>query len=254
MKKISENTITIIAEFTVLILSCLWYYKTHEIEPIIGIIGSAAFFLISLISFLIPNKEKNIEHKIGVRESKYLDKYFLYNYIPSKVSINKIIEDFGQPILKTGEIIEQEWNDDKDFEISIYKYKFTNAVVLISTEINQDTVISISLISGFDKKYPVNCRYSFTEDDKIFGEATFSQNILDNLQKFKSDLFVQWSYSSIVSRYGDYRTIKYLYFTYWNYNHFDNPKELLNKKIEDICITTTSMVTPIIPFDDYLFN
>ena len=119
---------------------------------------------------------------------------------------------------------------------------------------NQETVISISLISWFDKKHPVNCRYSFAEDDKVFGEATFSQNILDNLHNFKSELFAQWSYSSIVSRYGDYRPIKYLYFAYWNYNYFEDSKELLNKKIEGICITTTSSVTPIIHFDDYLFE
>lgn len=252
MKKILKNSLTIISEITILIISCFWYYKTCEFEPIIGIIASGTFLIISLISYIIPEKE--IDPKVGVGKYKCLDKDFLYNYIPGKVSINKIIEDFGQPTLRSPETIEQDWKDNKFFEISLYKYVLQNAVILISTERDDDTVISISLISGFDKKNPVNCRYSFAEDDKIFGEATFSKNIFDNLKKFSRELFAQWSYSLIVSRYADYRPIKYLYFAYWNYNYFENPEELFDKKIEGICISTMSSVIPIIHFDDYLFK
>ncbi len=48
MKRIIGNRITLVATAIVFILSCLWYYKSREIEPLIGVISSAAFLIVNI--------------------------------------------------------------------------------------------------------------------------------------------------------------------------------------------------------------
>ena len=54
MRKILENTITILAELLILVLCIIWYIKDKEIEPLVGIVASSAALLASLIARFFP--------------------------------------------------------------------------------------------------------------------------------------------------------------------------------------------------------
>ncbi len=250
MKDILKNSLLLIGEIVVLTLFSIWYYNSKEIEPLVGIVGSLVFILISIIT-LFSSRNNNI---LGQSTEKVIHEDFLYNYVPGEITINKIIEDLGQPISKIKDSIEQEWNKNKKFKFFVYKFKFSNAVVLFTTKIKDDNIISISLISKLDKKNPVKCRFSFAEDDKYFGEALITENIIENTDNFTNQNYASWMYSAITSRYADFRPIKYLDFTYFIYNHYENKNEMLDKNIDGICISTMSDVKPILHFDDYIFN
>jgi len=61
--RIIKNTITILAEIIVLILSTLWYIKTYEYEPLIAMIISGVGLLTSLISKWFVRPKIVLHHK-----------------------------------------------------------------------------------------------------------------------------------------------------------------------------------------------
>jgi hypothetical protein len=254
MKDLLKSSLTIISECGVLFLAAIWYYNTKEIEPLIAIIISSVALLSSVISYFSKSKESQAKNFIGKSTEKFLHEDFLYNYVPGSITMSKIIKDLGKPIGKTTEFVERELNEKKEFSFYIYKYKFSNAVVLFTTDLNDENVISISLISKSDKNHPIKCRYSFAEEDKSFGEAVITENLIENIENFQNENYANWNYSAITARYGDYRPIKYLNFTYFIYNHYNDKSEMFNKEINGICISTMSDIKPVIHFDDYLFN
>ncbi len=253
MKNFLKNSLTILGEFIVLILAIIWYYNTKEIEPLIAIILATVALISSGISYFIRD-DSHKNNIIGTAPEKVLHEDFLYNYVPGNIIISKIIEDLGHPKVKLKDYVELEWQDKKKFKFFVYKYKFANAVVLFTTEEKDENIISISLISKLDKKNPIKCRFSYAEDDKNFGEAVITDNIIENSIDFKHQNYASWMYSSITARYANYRPIKYLEFTYFIYNPSKNKNDMKNKKIDGICISTMSDIKPIIHFDDYSFG
>ena len=245
-----RNKYTIIFEIVILLLSILWYWQTREIEPIITFIGSLSFLIASLRNL----KKKNIDEIVERPKQKTLHRDFLYDYIPSEVGIAKIIEDFGQPQKKTIESVDDEYSDSGEIIFNIYEYKFSNAVVLFSTDTELENVIAITLLPFDVINQPLKCRYSFSENEEDFTEAEFKKSILDNQDSFENNSYNNWSYSAITSRYADYRPIKHLYFTYINYNFHEEADDLYLEKIESMCVSTSSKIHPIIHFDKVLFN
>ena len=117
------------------------------IENIVsGVIGGLFVLLIQYLVEHLKNK-KNSKNSliVGNQELKIIDKKFLYTYEPHKISIEKVIEDFGQPIKK--------YNDEfDDFKLELYQYNFQNAKVLFSKSNESSEIISITLFSTNDKK------------------------------------------------------------------------------------------------------
>lgn len=254
MKNFLKNSLTIIAEFIVLILASIWYYNSKEMEPLIAVVLSTVALISSGISHLTKTDINQPNIELGKSKEKVLHQDFLYNYVPGDMTMSKIFEDLGQPIAKIKDYVERDWKNKKKFKFFVYKYKFHNAVVLFTTELKNDNVISVSLISKGDKMNPIKCRYSFAEDDKNFGEALITENIIDNSTEFENQNYASWMYSAITARYADYRPIKYLAFTYFIYNQYENKTKMKDQEIDGICITTMSDVKPIIHFDDYQFG
>lgn len=254
MKDFLKNSLTIIGEFIVLILASIWYYNTKEIEPLIAIVISTVAIISSGISYFSKTEENKTGIRIGKSNEKVLHEDFLYNYVPGEITINKIIEDLGQPTVKIKDFVDLDLKNKKKFNFFVYKYKFANAIVLFTTDLKDENVISVSLISKLDEKNPIKCRFSFVEDDKNFGEALITENIIENSNSFENQNYASWMYSSITSRYADYRPIKYLYFTYFIYNHYEDKFDMKNQEIDGICISTMSDIKPIIHFDDYNFG
>lgn len=225
---------------------------------ITGIIsGIIAGGVIYLIQFLVEKcKKKNeIREKevFGKNKNRFLAKDFLHNYVPGELTVYKVIEDFGQPLNKGTDYLEKDYLEEK-FKYHYYRYKFSNAVVIFTTDSEDINIISISLVFNGDKKNPINCRLPYSDDEKIFGEAVITQNIIENIEEFDSEMYASWMYSAITSRFVEYRPIKYLHFTYFVYNKIKNENEMLNELIDGICISTIQDIKPIIHFDDFIFN
>lgn len=219
-----------------------------------GIIGGGVIYL---IQFFVDNYRKKREAReneiIGKIKSRFLAKDFLHNYVPSELTIYKVIEDFGQPLSKGTEILETEYSEEK-YKYHFYRYKFSNAVVIFTSDSEDTNVVSISLVFKGGKENPIACRLSYSEEEKNFGEATITQTVIDHTQEFISQNYASWMYSALTCRYADYRPIKYLHFTYFVYNKADDKDDLLNQTIDGICISTIQDIKPIIHFDDFIYN
>lgn len=245
-----RNKYTIIFEIVVLLLSILWYWNSREIEPTITIIGSISFLIASLGKLRKKNKIEVIE----MPNQKILHQNFLYDYIPGEVGISKIIEDFGQPQKKILETLDSKYLDNGVIVFYIYEYKFSNAFVLFSTDTELENIIAITILPYNAKEHPIICRYSFAENEENMDIAEFKKSIITNMQNFENKNYSNWCYSAITSRYADYRPIRYLYFTYINYNYYEEADDLYLEKIESICVSTSSKIHPIIHFDKVLFS
>jgi hypothetical protein len=219
-----------------------------------GIIAGAVIYLMQyLVDKWNKNKEVRSKELLGESKNRYLAKDFLYNYVPGELTIYKVIEDFGQPLSKGIDYLEKDYLDEK-YKYHFYRYKFSNASVIFTTDTDDINIVSISLVFKGDKKNPINCRLSYSEDEKNFGEAVITQNIIDNSEEFDAQMYASWMYSAITARYVEYRPIKYLHFTYFAYNNFENQNEMLNQTIDGICISTIGDIKPIIHFDDFMYN
>lgn len=67
MKNILENSIFLLSQIVCLILAVVWYVKSKEIEPLIGIIGFGSTMIISL--FFNLKQKKNNEEKATIENS-----------------------------------------------------------------------------------------------------------------------------------------------------------------------------------------
>lgn len=224
------------------------------------IVSVISAFLVGLILFYVQvqfqkNKEKKERRKnsrVGKIAERFIDQDFLYSYEPGKVSIEKIVEDFGQPNDKVDDFDDFESDEDERREIVLYNYKFTNAVVIFATFKGESTIISITINSAYVKKHPVKCRFSFAEDDKYFGQAKITQEILNEKVNFKKEAYINWAFSAVQSRYF-HRELKHLTFTYVVCNSdMETENDMLDRKIDQLCVSVVENVCPIIYFYDMI--
>ena len=218
-----------------------------------GIISGLFIYLIQATVEFIKNKKIiNENKKVGKRIEKYITEDFLYNYEPGNLTIEKVIQDFGQCDEKVESINDIELESDDRKEITLYTYKFNNAIIIFSTFQNDSTVISITINSSFRKDHPVKCRLIFTNDDQYFGKAKITPEIISNMVDFKNESFINWKYSSIKSRYFN-RQIKHLFFSYIVCDiDIENENDLLNKQIDQLCLSVDQNVCPVIYFFDMI--
>lgn len=212
-----------------------------------GVIGGIVVYSIQLISENKKEKKRNLENnKVGKKDTKYIDPNFLYNYQPGSLAIEKVIQDFGQPKNK----YEYPVDFENDISVLIYEYKFVNAVVLFSTEIDRSSVISITLSATKNDLHPVVCPYTFDEQEKYFGDAKITSEIIDNERSFESESYINWVYSALKAKYFN-REIKYFTFTYIVcLPNIEKTEDMKDKIIDQICISTNMDIAPVINFYD----
>jgi hypothetical protein len=218
-----------------------------------GIIAGLGVYFIQFLVERRKQKKLNSENKkVGSGNDKYIDEDFLNNYIPGSVSIEKILQDFGQPNEKYEQPATIKWDNNKDVELSIYQYKFVNAIILFSTFKNETTIISITVNSNFSKTHPVKCRFTFADDDVYFGKAKVNHEILQNKTHFEKETYINWTYSAIQAKFF-YREIKHLTFTYIVCDFgIENDVDMLNKTIDQLCVSANADVYPVIYFYDMI--
>lgn len=212
--------------------------------------GLIVFFIQLIISKNFERKQKKEKNKVGKKTDKYIDEDFILNYLPSQIDIEKVFEDFGKPLQKTDTTVEIKWNNSTQ-EITIYEYKFKNAVILFSTFKNESAVISLTINSNYNKAHPVKFSFAFEEKTVYFGKAKINNEIVANRTNYISESYVNWAYSAIQSKYF-YREIKHFTFTYIVCDFINSENEMMGKVIDQLCISCNEDVCPVIYFYDMI--
>ncbi|MDR0333528.1 MAG: hypothetical protein LBI15_08690 [Dysgonamonadaceae bacterium] len=212
-----------------------------------GVIGGVVVLLFQLgFEYLKTKRENREKLKIGNSDLLILDKYFLYKYEPHKYSIEKIISEFGQPFKK-----EKENFDGIDVET--FQYNFKNAKVIFSKKIDSSEIISTTLFSIEDRNNPVLCRLSFEDEELEMGKAIINDTIIRdgiNLENFPTPFLT----NSIVQTLYFYRQIKHLTFSYQIEGSYDSIEETKGQKINQVCISQLSNVTPMLSNHDIFYS
>lgn len=207
-----------------------------------GIIGGIIVLLIQqLIDYRKKYTEEQQNRMVGKPVLKFLDKNFLYNYEPGKISIEKIFNDFGSPYKKSKGI------DDDGKTLCFYKYIFENAKVEFTTYENESTILSVTLFAYYDKSNPVLCLFFPSEEDEFLGKAKINDSIIENEVSFENFSSPRDSFAIIKSRNAGYPTIKHLFFCYQIQGNFDTIHDTKGQLIEQICITQLSSICPTFP-------
>jgi hypothetical protein len=218
------------------------------IENIVsGVIGGLFVLLIQyLVEHLKYKKNSKNSLIVGNQGLKIIDKNFLYTYEPHKISIEKVIEDFGQPIKK--------YNDEfDDFKLELYQYNFQNAKVLFSKSNESSEIISITLFSTNDKKNPVLCRISFEDDDIEFGKAKINDTIIKESIDLENSMTQLGNVCIIKSKYF-YRQIKHLTFSYEIGGNYESLEDTKDEIINQVCVSQMQNVNPMFTFYDTFYN
>lgn len=222
------------------------------IGTISGIIaGLIVYFVQFFFSKRIEKRKNKDKNRVGKKTDKYIDKEFILNYLPQGLKIEKVLEDLGQPIQKKEYSVEIKWETNKIREIEIYQYKFINAVILFSTFKNENTVISVTINSRYNKSHPVIFSFAFADSEIYFGQATINNEIINNKVNFKAESYTNWAFSAISSKFFN-REIKDLTFTYVVCDIIESEEEMKDKVIDQLCISANEDICPIIYFYDMI--
>jgi hypothetical protein len=211
-------------------------FLNNLISGIIG--GIIVLFVQQLLEYRKSHTEEKRNQMVGKPVFKFLDKNFLYNYEPGKISIEKIFNDFGSPYKKNKGI------DDNGRTLSFYKYIFENAKVEFTTYENESTILSITLFAYYDKKNPLVCLFFPSEEEEFLGKAKINDSIIENEVSFENFSSPRDSFAIIKSRNVSYPTIKHLFFCYQIQGNFDTIHNTKGQLIEQVCITQLSSICP----------
>jgi hypothetical protein len=211
------------------------FFNNGYIQNILsGIVGAAIFYFLQK---WLDKKDKKKEHLqnsiVGRKDMKILAPDFLYQYEPGGITIEKIIEEFGQPVNKT------DWVEDQ----VIYFFEFQNAKIAMNVEKQGGDIISITALSRLDNKHLVNCRLSFEEDDEALGKASISDVIIKDHFLFDSQMS-QVGYYTTIGCSNAHRPSKHLTFYYEIEGKFDSIQEAKGEIIKQVCV----LRRPNIPF------
>ncbi|WP_313386024.1 hypothetical protein [Chishuiella sp.] len=162
--------------------------------------------------------------------------------INGKITIEKLIEDFGQPQRKY-----------KSEKFENYIFEFLNAKLEVILSQKYKSVIALTIFSKLDNQYPINCRLSFEEDDKILGKAEISDVIIKNHFVFES-YNTQLGFETIIGTNNAYRQTKHLSYYYLIEGRFNNIQETKNELISQVCVTDINDVYSFFSFYDTFYN
>jgi hypothetical protein len=212
-----------------------------------GFIGGLLVLIIQFLVDLIKKRKKeDNDRKVGNQKLKIIDYNFIYTYEPHKISIEKIVDDFGQPL--------KVYDDQIDnCKLKLYQYNFQNAKVLFSKMSESSEIISITLFSTNDRKNPILCRMSFENEDTEMGKAKINQAIIkDNIRLENSNNGL--NRVCIIKAKYFFRQIKHLTFAYQIDGNYEDIKQSKNNIINQVCVTQIESITPFFSFYDTFYN
>lgn len=214
---------------------------------IIGAVGGLIVLLIQLLIDYFKNaKNRQKDSVVGSPDLKILSQEFLYDYEPGKVSIERIIQEFGQP-----NRIQDDFENEK--KLKLFFYIFRNAKVLITTYENESEVLSITLFSTRDIKNPVLCRLSYEDDNEIMGKAKLTDSILRDSVDIQNHESIHEQTTVIKSKYF-FKQIKHLTFSYSINGHFEKLADANGQLIQQVCVSQVENIAPMINFFDTFYS
>ncbi|MEP6262522.1 MAG: hypothetical protein ABJ092_13155 [Gillisia sp.] len=187
-------------------------------------------------------KEKIEQSIVGKKKLKILSKDFLYQYEPGKITMEKLIEDFGQPHKRY---------KSAEYENLFFEFQNAKLEVINSSEFN--SIVALTVFSKLDYKYPINCRLSFEEDDEILGKAKISDVIINNHFSFESHN-TPLGFETIIGTHNNYRQTKHLNYYYLVGGNFDNIEKTKNEIINQVCVTENKDVYAFLSFYDTFYS
>ncbi|WP_353148562.1 hypothetical protein [Chryseobacterium sp.] len=196
-----------------------------------GVIGG---ILVLVIQNWIDKKKKEKERIessiVGMKHLKILSQDFLYQNEPGKITIEKLIEDFGQPQMK---YYNNEYNNST--------FEFKNAKLEVISNKENGSIIALTVFSKLDSKYPVNCRLSFDQEDEILGKAKISDSIIENEFHFES-YRTNFGAQTLIGCSNAFRPSKYLKYYYQISGEFDNIAMTKGETIVQVCVSEVTGV------------
>lgn len=208
-----------------------------------GAIGGLIVLGIQKYSDKRSKEKERIKNSIvGRKDLKILSQDFLYQYEPGKITIEKLIEDFGQAQTKSQ-------NNNFDH----YIFEFQNAKLEVINSKSSNSVVALTVYSKLDNKYPINCRLSFEEEDQILGKAKISDSILNNHFYFES-YNTNLGYETVIGCNNAYRQTKHLKYYYQISGQFDKIEETKDEVIVQVCVTDIDNVFSFFSFYDTFYS
>ncbi|KOP36542.1 hypothetical protein DBB36_03785 [Flavobacterium sp. WLB] len=209
-----------------------------------GTIGGFVVYLVQKLSDKSAKSKENISNSIvGKKELKILSEDFLYQYEPHKITVEKIIEEFGKPI----KIFKAENNCKSNV------FEFRNAKVEIFEDLEYNSITSITVFSKLDKKFPVKCRVSFEDDERILGNAKISDVIIKDCFFFES-YNTPLGYETIIGCLNAYRQTKHLKYFYQIDGQFKSVEETKGEIIKQVCVTQLESIHPFFSYYDTFYE
>lgn len=209
-----------------------------------GTVGGLIVFLLQRFSDKKIKSQELINNTlVGNKNLKILSNDFLYQYEPNKITVDKIIEEFGKPI--------KVFFGKDNYKTNIFE--FQNAKVEIFEDLDSSSIISITVYSKLVKKFPINCRVSFEDDEKILGEAKISNVIIKDcffFESYNSPL----GYETIIGCSNSYRQTKYLKYFYQIDGEFKSVEETKGEIIKQVCVTQIHDVYSFFSVHDTFFG
>lgn len=213
------------------------------------ILGGLAVYAYQLHREKEKEKKSALENKmVGGKNLKIIDKDFLYHYEPCKISIEKIIADFGQPVKKG------KGKTDDGKKLRFYTFFFENAKVEFVTYKNSSEILSTTVFSQEHPDYPIACRSSFEDDEQNLGQAQITDAIVLDHVFFENYNSPRDAYAIIKSRFVGYPTIKYLYFCYQIDGNYQSVQETKGSIIKQVCITQLDEICPTFSIWDTFYG
>ena len=167
----------------------------------------------------------------------------MYQYEPHKINVEKIIEEFGKPI----KIFKAENNCKSNI------FEFQNAKLEIFESIEDSSIISITVFSKLDEKFPITCRVSFEDDEEILGEAKISDIMIKDSFFFES-YTTQLGCETVIGCSNNYRQTKHLKFFYQIDGEFKTIEETKGQIIKQVCVTQIGEIHPFFTFYDTFYG
>ena len=209
-----------------------------------GIVGGIVVYQIQKKADRIAKSQESINNAIvGKKQLKILSKDFLHEYEPDKITVEKIIEEFGKPI--------KVFKAENNCRSSIFE--FQNAKVEIFENLDYNSITAITVFSELDNKHPINCRLSFEEDTTILGEAIISDVIIKDCFFFET-YNTPLGYETIIGCSNNYRQTKHLKYFYQIDGDFKSLQKTKGEIIKQVCVTQLEDIHPFFSYYDTFYR
>lgn len=219
------------------------------IAAVATILGSLAVYAYQILREKEKEKKRALEDKmVGAKNLKIIDKDFLYGYEPGKISIEKIIADFGQPVKKG------KGKTDGGKKLQFYTFIFENAKVEFVTYKNSSEILSTTVFSQEHPEFPIASRSSFEDEEQNLGQAQITDAIVLDHVFFENYNSPKDAYAIIKSRFAGYPTIKHLYFCYQIDGNYQSVQDTKGSIIKQVCITQLDEICPTFSIWDTFYG